>query len=57
MRLMTLNIVVLPAPFGPIRPQICPSSILKVMPLRATMPPNLTSTSFTSSIAIDVNPL
>ncbi len=49
MRLTTLNIVVLPAPFGPMRPQMWPSSMLKLRRSSATMPPKRTVTSFTSS--------
>ena len=36
---MTLNAVVLPAPFGPMRPEICPFSTSNDTPSRATMPP------------------
>ena len=49
MRLTTLNIVVLPAPFGPMRPQMWPSSIENESPSSATMPPKRTVTSSTSS--------
>ena len=44
---MTLNSVVLPAPFGPIRAQIWPSSMVKVRPSSATTPPKRTLTSCT----------
>src|SRR3954453_20815839 len=36
---MTLNAVVLPAPFGPIRPKIVPSSASRETSSRATIPP------------------
>src|SRR5947199_5820393 len=36
---MTLNAVVLPAPFGPIRPKIVPSSASSETSSSATMPP------------------
>ncbi len=38
---MTLNAVVLPAPFGPISPKIVCGSTSKLTSSRATMPPNL----------------
>src|SRR5262245_27575331 len=53
---MTLNAVVLPAPFGPIRPEIFPSSTSKELPSRATMPPKRSVTSRTSSRAIGTDP-
>src|SRR5438132_13301927 len=37
---MTLNAVVLPAPFGPMRPAIVPSSTPRDTSSSATMPPN-----------------
>src|SRR6267142_5558599 len=37
---MTLNAVVLPAPFGPMRPAIVPSSTARETSSSATMPPN-----------------
>src|SRR6188768_3359318 len=49
MRLTTLKIVVLPAPFGPMSPQMWPSSMPKDSPSRATTPPKRTVTSCTSS--------
>ncbi len=48
----TLNIVVLPAPFGPIKPQICPRSTSNVSSSSATMPPNETVISLASSSGI-----
>ena len=39
MRLRQLNSVVLPAPFGPISPQICPGGTSKLMSSSARMPP------------------
>src|SRR6476661_457221 len=56
MRLTTLKRVVLPAPFGPMRPQICPRSIVKERSSRATMPPNRTDTSETSSTGTSRSP-
>src|SRR4026209_169596 len=50
---MTLNAVVLPAPFGPIRPTICPSRTSKDTPSRATIPPNRRVTFRSESRAID----
>ena len=50
---MTLNAVVLPAPFGPIRPTICPSGTSKETPSRATIPPNRRVTFRSESRAID----
>ncbi len=46
---MTLKTVVLPAPFGPIRPATTPRSTLKETPSSATMPPNRNVTSRTES--------
>ena len=46
---MTLNAVVLPAPFGPISPEIWPASTSKETPSRATMPPKRSVTSRTDS--------
>src|SRR5262244_116404 len=37
---MQLNMVVFPAPLGPIRPRIAPSETSKDTPSRATIPPN-----------------
>ena len=51
MRLTTLNSVVLPAPFGPISPTICPSSMSKDSWFSATIPPKRTVMSLTSSRA------
>src|SRR5438093_849874 len=48
---ITLNSVVLPAPFGPIRPVTMPSSTSRSTPWSACTPPNRTSTSATSSSA------
>ena len=45
---MTLNAVVLPAPFGPIRPEMWPSSTSNETPSSATMPPKRSVTSRTS---------
>src|ERR1700722_11477680 len=41
-RLTQLNSVVLPAPFGPIRPQICPALTSNETLSRATIPPKRT---------------
>ena len=49
---MTLNTVVLPAPFGPIRPAICPSSIASETSLSAVTPPKRTVTLSTERIGI-----
>src|SRR5688572_22007346 len=46
---MTLKHVVLPAPFGPIRPRISPSEIEKSTSLSAVKPPNCIVTWSTSS--------
>ena len=46
---MTLNAVVLPAPFGPISPEICPASTSNDTPSRATMPPKRSVMSLTDS--------
>ncbi len=46
---MTLNSVVLPAPFGPIRPVTVPSAASMVTWSRAVCPPKRTVTSLTSS--------
>src|SRR2546429_7548233 len=48
---MTLNNVVLPAPFGPMSPVTRPSSTSRSTPWRACTPPKRTSTSWTSSSA------
>jgi hypothetical protein len=45
---MMLNSVVLPAPFGPIRPVIDPSSILIEASSTARTPPNCLETDLTS---------
>ena len=44
-----LKKVVLPAPFGPIRPTIAPSGIVKSTPLTATSPPKRRTTPRASS--------
>src|ERR1035441_231008 len=44
-RLRQLNRVVLPAPLGPIRPQIVPAAMSNDTPSSATIPPNATETS------------
>src|SRR5215471_8220221 len=49
---ITLNSVVLPAPFGPMRPLILPASTSSVALSTAISPPNCTDTSWTSRIAI-----
>src|SRR5689334_15734559 len=46
---MALKQVVLPAPFGPIRPKISPLRRLKLTSLRATTPPKRSVTLSTSS--------
>ncbi len=48
-RLRQLNSVVLPAPFGPIRPQMSPRRTSKLTPSSATMPPKRTVTPRTLS--------
>src|ERR1700755_1502431 len=48
---MTLKQVVLPAPFGPIRPRISSSLRVKLTWFRAVTPPNFSTTSSTSSRA------
>ena len=45
---MTLNAVVLPAPFGPISPTISPASAVKETASSATMPPKRFETLSTS---------
>src|SRR6185503_5540561 len=50
---MTLNAVVLPAPFGPINPTIWPSRTSNEIPSRATIPPNRRVTFRSESRAID----
>src|SRR3954447_7392012 len=50
--LMTLNSVVLPAPFGPMRPVIEPGSADSDASLTAVMPPKRTVTPVTSSKAM-----
>jgi len=55
-RVMTLNAVVLPAPFGPMSPEICPSSTSNETPSSATMPPKRRVTSRTSRRAIARQP-
>src|SRR5580704_4545522 len=49
-RLMQLKRVVFPAPFGPMRPTIWPSSTSKLTPSSAVTPPNRTRTSRQLSI-------
>src|SRR4051812_32361563 len=56
-RLMQLNRVVLPAPLGPMRPQISPCATSKAGPSRATTPPNRTTTSFTDSTSFGPPPV
>src|SRR3546814_11586052 len=46
---MQLNNVVLPAPFGPMRPAIAPRRTPNETPSSATIPPNVTRTPPTSS--------
>ena len=48
---MQLNSVVLPAPFGPIRPQIAPGATLNVTFSRAVTPPKRIDTPSTDSNA------
>ena len=48
-RLMTLNSVVLPAPFGPMRATICPVRTVMVTSLTARSPPKSTETPSTLS--------
>ena len=50
-RVTTLKSVVLPAPFGPIRPVIVPSSAANETSSSATIPPNRSVTSSTESKA------
>src|SRR3954451_2488722 len=52
MPLMQLKVVVLPAPLGPIRPQICRSSTSKETPATAVTPPKRMTMSWTSSRAM-----
>ncbi|MCY1380930.1 hypothetical protein D9M69_687920 [compost metagenome] len=47
--LIRLKVVLLPAPFGPIRPMISPELTLKEMSLTATRPPNSLRMASTSS--------
>ena len=47
--LIRLKVVLLPAPFGPIRPMISPELTLKLMSLTATRPPNSLRMASTSS--------
>src|SRR5439155_22282737 len=47
-RVMTLNAVVFPAPFGPIRPTISPTATSSDTPSSATMPPKRLLTLSTS---------
>ena len=49
---MTLKSVVLPAPFGPINPVMCPASAVRVVWSSARFPPNDNVTARTSSIAV-----
>src|SRR5207302_7726570 len=46
---MTLNVVVLPAPLGPMSPVTYPTSASRSTPWTAWMPPKRTSTSLTRS--------
>src|SRR4051794_1641802 len=48
---MTLNSVVLPAPFGPIRPVMAPCCAARLTSVRALTPPNRTATPATRSTA------
>ena len=48
---MTLSIVVLPAPLGPIRPRISPGLTSRSMPSSTFTPPKLTETPRTESSA------
>jgi hypothetical protein len=48
---ITLNAVVLPAPFGPIRPTVSPGSTSNETPSSATMPPKRRVTFSTVSSA------
>src|SRR5438128_243885 len=48
---MTLNVVVLPAPLGPMSPVIWPSRADRLTSVTALMPPNLTDTSTISRTA------
>src|SRR4051794_29129539 len=48
---MQLKSVVLPAPFGPIRPTMLPGATSNDTPSSATMPPKRTATSCTRSSA------
>src|SRR5437870_4441182 len=50
---MTLNSVVLPAPFGPINPVIRPASAVSEASSSATLPPKRTLTPRTSSRGTD----
>src|SRR6476469_1290411 len=52
---MALKQVVLPAPFGPIRPRISPSLMSKETWSRATSPPNRSVASSTSRSALRVS--
>ena len=56
MPLMQLKSVVLPAPFGPIRPQMLRSPTVKETPPTAVTPPNRITTSLTSSSANTAGP-
>src|SRR3979409_1365648 len=51
MPVTTLNSVVLPEPFGPIRPTISPSFTAKSTPARATRPPKRQVTPLQASTA------
>ena len=53
---MQLKIVLLPEPFGPMRPRISPSSTAKETSLTAEKPPNLFVRPETRSIAIAARP-
>ena len=51
---MTLKSVVLPAPFGPMSPVTQPGSVSRLTVSSATLPPNRTVTSRTSSDAMEL---
>jgi len=54
---MQLKSEVLPAPFGPISPQMLPDSTTNDSPSRAVIPPNRSVTSCTSKTAMERTPL
>src|SRR5581483_251585 len=51
----TLNIVVLPAPFGPMRPVIRPGGAATLTPSRAMRPPKRTTTPSTPSPSMSLS--